>query len=271
MSSLRELQAQFRRALLADAPAEIVHALRADGLPPAARLDIYRNSVFASLTSVLMDSFPVVCRLVDERFFRFAADAFIRAHPPEKPCLSAYGDRFPDFLAAFSPCRDLAYLPDVARLEWLMNLAAHAPEQVPLSPTVLASVSGSDVPGLIVRLDASHGYLQSPWPVDRIWSNNRSDVDAGPEFDLGDRGDVRLEVRRLGNDVVRQSLDPGTFAFRTTLANALPLAEAVVAGMAADPRFDPAAALGRLFGDRAIIGIALASPEASPIASRLIP
>ena len=255
MSSLRELQAQFRRALLAGEPAEIVHALRADGLPPETRLDIYRNSVFASLTTVLMDSFPVVCRLVDERFFRFAADAFIRAHPPERPCLSAYGDRFPDFLADFSPCRDLAYLPDVARLEWLMNRAAHAPEQVPLLPTTLASVSESDVPGLIVRLDASHGYLQSPWPVDRIWSNNRSDVDAGPEFDLRDRGDVRLEVRRWGNDVVRQSLDPGTFAFRTALANGLPLVAAAEAGTTADPHFDPATAFGRLFSDRAVVAV----------------
>ena len=44
---------------------------------------------------------PVVCRLVDRRFFAYAADPYIRAHPPAGPCLFEYGATFPDFLAAF--------------------------------------------------------------------------------------------------------------------------------------------------------------------------
>jgi hypothetical protein len=72
-----------------------------DGLASRARLEIYRHHVRTSLTSVLEATFPVICRLVDRRFFAYAADTYLRAHPPTGPCLFEYGDGFPDFLAAF--------------------------------------------------------------------------------------------------------------------------------------------------------------------------
>ena len=108
--------------------------IEADGLAPEARLEIYRHHVLTTLTSALEATFPVVCRLVDRRFFAYAADRYLRAHPPTGPCLFEYGDSFPDFLAAFPPCRDLAYLPDVARLEWAMNAALHAADVDAIDP-----------------------------------------------------------------------------------------------------------------------------------------
>ena len=80
-----------RRSSAVDAAA-LGGLIRDDGLPADARLDIYRNNVFVSLKQVLKDTFPVVCRLVDERFFVYATDEFIRANPPEQACLFAYGE-----------------------------------------------------------------------------------------------------------------------------------------------------------------------------------
>jgi len=107
MPALRELQAEFRQALLGGDAAALGRLIRDDGLPADARLDIYRNNVFVSLKQVLKDTFPVVCRLVDERFFVYATDEFIRVNPPEQACLFAYGGGFTDFLAEFPPCRGL--------------------------------------------------------------------------------------------------------------------------------------------------------------------
>ncbi|HET7341829.1 MAG TPA: DNA-binding domain-containing protein, partial [Methylomirabilota bacterium] len=104
----------------------------ADGLSAIARVAVYRHHVLTSLTAALATTFPVVARLVDPRFFAWAADAYVRAQPPRGPCLAEYGDTFPDFLAAFPACRDLVYLPDVARLEWAMNAARQAPDVPPL-------------------------------------------------------------------------------------------------------------------------------------------
>jgi Putative DNA-binding domain len=103
MPSLRELQTTFGRALLG-ADGEELACVRGDGLAPSARVQIYRHHVFASLTKALKDTYPVVCRLVDERFFAFAADHYIRTCPPAAPCLFEYGGSFPRFLALFPPC-----------------------------------------------------------------------------------------------------------------------------------------------------------------------
>src|SRR6266436_6402651 len=71
--TLREVEAAFSRALLGGderlAPAEVL----GDDLAPGARLQIYRHHVFTTLTAGLRATYPVVCRLVDERFFGYAA------------------------------------------------------------------------------------------------------------------------------------------------------------------------------------------------------
>jgi hypothetical protein len=115
MPPLREMQAAFGDALLGGPVEPAVAYILGDGLTPEARVDIYRHHVFATLTAALQATFPVVCRLVHERFFGYAADEYIRAHPPTGPCLFQYGSSFPAFLAGFEPCRPLPYLPDVAR------------------------------------------------------------------------------------------------------------------------------------------------------------
>jgi len=115
MSTLRELQRDVRDALLGEAEAT-VGEIAGDGVAPAARLAVYRHHVLTSLTAALETTFPVVVRLVDQRFFRYACDGYVRAQPPAGPCLFEYGATFPDFLAGFEPCRHLTWLPDFARL-----------------------------------------------------------------------------------------------------------------------------------------------------------
>ena len=89
--NLLELQLQLRRAVLGGDTAGLVAAIPGDGLDPAARLRIYRNHSFATLGAVLEGTFPVVCRLVDKRFFAYAAHEYLREHPPHSRCLVEYG------------------------------------------------------------------------------------------------------------------------------------------------------------------------------------
>ena len=129
MLALPELQRAFAAAILADETATLSPLVRADGIAPERRIQVYRNNSLITLAEALKATFPVVCRLVDERFFDYAARAFIRAHPPRQPRLADYGEEFADFLAGFEPARSLPYLPDVARLEWAINLAYHAADR----------------------------------------------------------------------------------------------------------------------------------------------
>ena len=251
MLTLRELQQGFRRALLSGDDTAITPLVGGDPAQAGGRITIHRNNVFVSLTKALEDTFPVVCRLVDGRFFAYAADEFIRAHPPARVCLAEYGAEFPGFLADFEPCRTLPYLPDVARLEWLMSMAAYADDATPLSPSALAGIAPDETPRLVLRLHDSVHLMNSRWPIDAIWCANR----AGSSDEIDLLPGVRLEVRRRGSEIVLRTLDAAVYAFRQTLRQGLPLELATDAALATDESFDLAAGLRELFVDHLVIGL----------------
>jgi hypothetical protein len=167
--------------MLGSDAASLDECIHEDGLPVEVRLDIYRNNIFTSLSDLLIGHFPVVCRVVDTRFFQYAADAFIRAHPPRQAVLSAYGAEFAAFLAEFPPCQSLPYLPDLARLEWLLHRSAR------------------------LRESKEHGgaafeLLHSRWPVDEIWRANQAGADGSMAIDLGSGG-VSLLITRIDDEI----------------------------------------------------------------------
>jgi hypothetical protein len=257
MLSMRELESAFGAWILhgSESP-ELAALIVPDGWPVEERLAIHRNNVFASLTKALAAGFPVVSRLVDERFFAYAAHEFLAARPPRTACLAEYGGEFADFLEAFPPCRDLPYLADVARLEWLMQRAAQAVEAPALPPASLAAVAAEDAPRLVFVLDPSLGFLGSRFPIDRIWTINRGD-DSDETVDL-DAGGAALEVRRSGEDVICRRLEPASFAFRAALSAGATLEAATEAALAEDAGFDLGQALPALFQEGAVASFGLA-------------
>jgi hypothetical protein len=64
----------------------------------------------------------------------------------------------------------------VARLEWALEAAYHDE-------------------------DAAPRHLQSPYPIDTIWHANQPGADPNTVVHL-DAGPVRLEIRRLADDVI---------------------------------------------------------------------
>jgi hypothetical protein len=265
MLALRDLQGGFRQALCGEAGPALLAEIAEDGLAAGARLDLYRHHVLTTLTDVLRAAYPVVCRLVDPRFFAYAADHYIRGHLPASPCLAEYGASFPLFLAGFPPCRHLAYLPDVARLEWALHAARHADELPALDPARLAAVPAEQTPWISLRLDPSVSYLRSPWPVDRIWRDHRTEAGAGPPVDLGSGG-ARLEIRRRGDDVAYRPLDAPTWAFRDALAQGRPLGDAAERALALQPEFPLAQALHDVLEEGIAGDLEISPPhtEASP-------
>lgn len=254
MLPLGELQSAVRAALLDDEEAAAARVVAGDGLDPRARLAIYRHHVFTSLTAALEATYPVVCRLVDARFFGWAAHEFIQAHPPASACLLEYGAGFADFLAGFPACRHLAYLPDVARLEWALSRALHADDHAAIDPAALADLAPSQVEGLTLRLDPSLALLASPWPIDRIWRANQPGADPEVVIDLAASPGARLEVRRLDDDVAFRALPADAHAFRRALLAGHDLAAATAAARAADATFDLAGALRALLDERLVAG-----------------
>lgn len=195
MSALRELQTRFLDGLFLNDPA-ILTAVAGEN-----RFQVYRNNAFLILADTLKNIFPAVCALVDEKFFRYAANEFIKTNPPASGDLSGYGESFPAFLGSFEPLLAHPYMADVARLEWLRHCLYTAPESSPLNPAKLANLDDSAAETLALKLRPCVGLLRSDWPVDRIWNATKGaalpDINTGPMWILVVRRGEELEHRPL--------------------------------------------------------------------------
>ena len=258
MLSLGETQDLFREALLGEPAPKLVDLVESDGLDPGARLAVYRHHVFITLTATLEAAFPVVCQLVDRRFFAYVADAFIRQHPPATPCLDEYGSVFPKFLGAFEACERLPYLPDVARLEWAIHVAAQAPDVAPLDPALLGSVPPAEMARLRFIPRAGLAYLVSAWPVDSIWRAHQDESEPMP--DLG-AGSAYLEIGPSGEGVLLRPLEPAVLTFRSALFSGMTLGEAIEEATRRDPDLDFAGLIRSLLDDNLFSTFRIATEE----------
>lgn len=238
---LRDLQRAIADSILSEHSAPLAPLIREDGLAFDRRIQIYRNNTFISLTEALKTTFPVVCQLVDDRFFNYAAHTYIRERPPRVPCLSEFGADFADFLAGFAPAQHLVYLPDVARLEWAINSAYHAPDAPTLDPARIGAAPMGGYPRFIFVLHPSCRLLASDQPVSQIWRAHQPDGDLA-DIDLS-AGGCRLLIDRHDADVRMLPLDRPGFAFVAALAEARPLQDAYESAAAVDAAFDLTGAL----------------------------
>jgi Putative DNA-binding domain len=155
MPALLEFQRAMRQAI-AGTDGTAPDALRAwigeDDEAPW-RLAVYRDTARTTLGNALALTYPAVLRLVGADFFAGAAQAYIDAQLPQGGCLNDYGSDFPATLAPFvarhAPAAPLDYLADVARFEWAVNRALHAPD----AAAGAASVGEPAVGGLSGRPD----------------------------------------------------------------------------------------------------------------------
>jgi hypothetical protein len=207
--TLLELQ-RAMRASLVDRDDTAAIAMLADGM--ADRLDIYRNTFVTGLTRALRLSFPAVHRLVGNDFLEGAAAVFIAQHPPRAAWLDAYGEDFAQFLRDFPPAASLEYLPDVARLEWAVSRALHAPDVAPLDLTRLQALPPEDQVSVCFVPHPSVALLLLDYPADAIWRGVLGgddaalaaiDLKSGPVFLLVERSATGVDVSCLDVDAWR--------------------------------------------------------------------
>ena len=214
MSALAAFQREFMDALFAPAP------------PGDSRLAIYHGAVRANWARALASAYPVVRRLVGEAFFDAAAEAYGLAHPSRSGDLGAFGERFADFLAAYGPAASLAYLPDVARLEWAVHGSASAADVPPFDFAALQSLPEDRHGTVRLRLHPAVRLLECAHPVVAIWEANQHGRDGTPSRRDGAE---RVLVARRGFDPLPRALAPAEWTLLEALARGFTLDEACAA------------------------------------------
>lgn len=245
MPSLPELQRGFYQAIINKAAPDFMQQVAPGRFPAAQHLNVYRNNVFESLTSVLQAAYPVVTRLVSEGFFSYASSGYIAKYPPHSGNLHEFGEHLGEFLAEFSPARELVYLPDVARLEWARHRAYHAADGTPLGFDALAMVPEAEYGNLRFRLHPSAHLVSSDFPILRIWKVNQQEYEGDSSVNLNDGGVQLLVIRR--SEVEIETLSVGEHALLLAIDSGHPFALAAEAAMNAEAELDLSGTLARHF------------------------
>jgi hypothetical protein len=254
MLKLHDLQDRFAAAVIDGDASRVAESIIDDAPGAAARVGIYANHFRVTLIDALAATFPVVRQLVGEAFFQAVARRHVREEPPAHPCLFAYGGGYPAFLARLPQARSLAYLADVARLEWAINAAWHAPDAPPVDAEAAAGLIAMGFSDLGLRLHPSCRLVASPFPVDRIWQVHQKTCSAREPVDLG-AGGVRLLVHRRNDEVGWIKLPPADFAFLGSLIIDGTLRKAHACARAVEHGFDPTPLLAALIEDGLVSSI----------------
>ena len=172
---LSAFQDGFAAAVWAAEPAASAPWLAALQAQPG--FAVYRNTVLKGCIDALQASYPTVCQLVGEAWFRAAAEVYARTRPPRDGVLVDYGNGFAGFLAQFPPAADLPYLGAVARLDrcWTeAHLAADA-------PTLQAAWLAQQAPEALALLrlqphPAARWHWCAEHPAYQLWQRQRASL-----------------------------------------------------------------------------------------------
>ena len=245
-SAVSELAAQqhaFAAALASvDEARRHASAFRGTSDLVLARLAVYRGNAVAASAKALAGAYPIVAKIVGEEFFEALAREYSRRHPSLSGDLNEFGDSLAEFLEEFPHTRDLPYLPDVARMEWLVHRAHYAADAAPLDPAGLAATGEENWERLRFVLAPACSVMASRWPLGRIWEVHQDDYEGEVRVDL-DAGPGRILVYRPRYRVLVGSLSGGSFRFLASAANGASLAAALDSALGEESTFDLGAAL----------------------------
>jgi len=259
--TLPELQRRFLAAIYDDGAPGPVEAIAGQGLEPTARLRIYRHSCNEIHTGALRATYPAVLALVGEAFFDQTARGYRSTCPSGSGNLQKFGAQFAEYLQSLPATRELAYLPDIARLEWLRQRAALAADANAPPPARFAQLPAEAGVPRRCGLHPSVQWLASRYPVLTIW---RYATDPTPEdLQPPDTGE-QVVLWREGSEVAMAAMDAASFACIEALASGDTLDRAHATAKSRDTDFDLSVCLASLAEHGLIVALDKATTDQEP-------
>lgn len=207
-----------------------------DGDDPRQRLAIYVDGYPARMHEALREAFPAIAHIVGAPGFIALVDRYCSTVDSRAMNLNAIGEEFPPFLHSDISASGLPFLPDLARLEWLVQRAFHAPREAPIEPAAMRPEPGVAWENVRLRFQPSLGVLRSAWPVLDLWQARetpREEID----IELVDRPQAVL-VQRNGFEVHAHPIEDAEAFLLEALLSGASLSAAIES--ASRRPFDPA-------------------------------
>lgn len=203
MKEILTLQTEFKNHLYQKNDEKITAALPYSRQESLARLNIYRNNVFGNFNSVLRSIYEVVEKLVGEKYFAQICNSYNQKFFSKSGNLDNFGIDFAKFLEQEKSNHNLAFLPDLARLELFYHKAyfADISEKFPLIK--FKKLPQKKFFHLQFQLHPSCFLISSKFAIFSIWKNNvgkksSKKINAlNPEFAMVERVFEKVNIHKI--------------------------------------------------------------------------
>ena len=179
MMTLKELQHGFVQQLIKpELQNNFVESLCVSGnLQPEQQLAIYQSNMRAALQQTLVQIYPVCHNVVGDAYFKQLARSYIREQPSHAANLNHYGESFSDFLRLQCQQRselvELAYLADLAQLEWLYHAIYYVEQGTQFDLSAFTQLTLEQQENCCFLLSPQLTFSVSDYPVVSIWQLNQ--------------------------------------------------------------------------------------------------
>ncbi len=244
-AGLDELQQWMARLLrhptaLAKSPAmtaaAALHFAGSHQLSPVEQLDIYRRQYWLRHTSVLIEQFPGLTRLIDQETWQPVVESYLLEHGASTFDLSDLGQHLARFLHSRTELQHQALCIDMAKLEWAYQEAFIAIDDPKLSQARVASIPRERWPDALLVISQSVHLLELCYPAHDLRRTLRRNH--GPtelEACLALRGVHHLVVYRRDNTLWDKAISRPAFLLLTYLQAGYGLMAACEAAVHDDP------------------------------------
>jgi hypothetical protein len=188
-------------------------------MPAHACVEVYRHAYVARLIECLDDDYPV-CRyaLGDSRWGELARD-YVSTHVSSHPSLNGYGRDMVNHLCQHGE----PFAADLAKLEWAIVEAIHAPVGEGLHPGALAGLAGDAFALASLVPSPSLTVVSSAYPVNAFFQAFQDDE--APNVPRAEA--TTTAVFRRGTAVYRFELTPPMAVLVKALAQGATLGDAL--------------------------------------------
>jgi len=205
--SLRELQHAFAAQIVAGDGPPLDDWIRVPaGADPAARIAVYTDGYPARVTAALRETYPALANILGDGSLAALCDRYRGALRDEPENLNYVGAELPRFLRTDRLTEQLAFLPDLAELEWAVTRCFHAAAGAPFDATRCRRWSFDDWQRAQIRFQPGLALLRSRWPLRALHATrneDRSEIDV----DLEQGGECVVVFRR-GFEVAVEAAPP---------------------------------------------------------------
>lgn len=188
LMSLQQHVAEFTSTLISpaqDSEDTFVKKIKPSSkISPQLAIDIYRNNRRGARINALKAVYPACKNILGDEIFQSLAKEYVNADVIGSSDLNRYGEVFNQHLDLILNAGRLPaeydYLPDLARLEFLLHAAYYADHDLMFDFEIFESrvENGQQI---YLQASASLGLLAFQNPIHEIWMNNHREINNGRE------------------------------------------------------------------------------------------